>query len=816
MANEILEVKRDRFHLEDPHSYIIQGNFLEGYEAEAWLDKEQVPVHLETWEATSVWDRYEMKKQGNLTRVTATVTLPDNLADYKTLNVYAVKGAKKVKWHTLPAPLLAKLQGRPQFFVESYEYDKKEKICRIRGWAVHGSRVKFVIRDNKGNKLPFKLQRHNRKDVEDFFPEAEIERKCGFFIEIPDLKTTEIRIKFLSASSSIVTRLHLGRMAEAKRKVGNLTSKSIGYLRTYGLVRFLQKVTGKAASIKNKPIDYETWLSRHLPPTDVLEEQRKTSFENSPLISVVVPLYKTPEDYLRALVTSLQEQTYPNWELCLSDGSGPDSPLQNVLQELQAGDRRIKVVSHETPLKIAENTNAAINIAAGDYIAFADHDDALTADALFENVKLLNERPELQLIYSDEDKMSMDGHKHFQPHMKPDYNPDLLHTVNYICHFLVVKRELIDRVGMLSSDFDGAQDYDFILRCVEEAGESRIGHVPRILYHWRSHEDSTSENPESKLYAFDAGERALQAHFDRLGVPVEIYKGEYLGLYRTRYKWPEQPLVSIIIPNKDHTDDLERCISSIEDKCKYPNLEYIVVENNSTEAETFRYYKELERRNPRVRVITWEREFNYSAINNFGIKEAKGDYILLLNNDTELISDDGIEELLGYCMRSDVGAVGARMYYEDSTIQHAGVVIGFGGIAGHCFVQQPQGFTGYMHRIISAQNYSAVTAACMMIKRSAFEEVGGLTEELAVAFNDIDFCLKLRKAGYLIVYNPYCELFHYESKSRGLEDTPEKLERFHREVDIFNDRWPEILEKGDPYYNPNLTLESQDFSLKRI
>ena len=327
---------------------------------------------------------------------------------------------------------------------------------------------------------------------------------------------------------------------------------------------------------------------------------------------------------------------------------------------------------------------------------------------------------------------------------------------------------------------------------------------------------STAENPESKGYAFEAGKRAIEAHYERIGISAQVFLGEFPGLYRTRFLRDRDPLISIIIPNKDHIDDLKRCMNAIDSKSTYKNYEYVIVENNSTDPATFQYYKDLEKENPKARVVYWDGPFNFSAINNFGAKYARGEYFLLLNNDTEIINPDCLEELLGYCMRSDVGGVGARLYYEDDTIQHAGVVIGFGGIAGHCFVMQPRGTTGYCHRIICAQDYSAVTAACMMVKKEAFEKVGGLSEDLAVAFNDIDFCLKLRKAGYLIVYNPYAELYHYESKSRGLEDTPEKVARFNREMAVFEKKWPEILRDGDPYYNPNLTLKSQDFSLKRI
>ena len=589
--------------------------------------------------------------------------------------------------------------------------------------------------------------------------------------------------------------------------------KGFRYMKHYGPKEFWIRLHER---FEPEEVPYGLWYRAYIPTEETLETQRKQKFDYSPLISIAVPAYQTPVEFLRQMIESLIVQTYSNWELCFSDGSGAQSPLTELLKELTAKDNRIKYVSHEEPLQISENTNSAIEIATGDFIAFADHDDELTPNALFECVKAINEKPQTLVIYTDEDKMSMDGHKFFQPHFKPDYNPDLLCTVNYICHLFVVSRKVIEKVGGLRSEFDGAQDYDFVLRCVEAVKDEEICHIPKILYHWRCHEDSTAENPESKLYAFEAGRRAVQAHYERTGIRAEVFKGEYLGLYRTKFIRDHDPLISIIIPNKDHIDDLKRCMESIEQKSTYKNYEYIIVENNSTDSATFEYYKKLEAENPKVRMVYWDGVFNYSAINNYGASFAKGEYLLLLNNDTEIINPDCLEELLGYCMRKDVGAVGARLYYEDDTIQHAGVVIGFGGIAGHCFVQQKRGTTGYCHRIICAQDYSAVTAACMMVKREAFDKVGGLTEELAVAFNDIDFCMKLREAGYLIVYNPYAELYHYESKSRGLEDTPEKVARFNKEIQIFERRWPDIMRDGDPYYNPNLTLKSQDFSLKRI
>ena len=651
-----------------------------------------------------------------------------------------------------------------------------------------------------------------RRDVTSQYKELDMDPHCGFYIEVSPMPSGKIHLLLKAGEERQVVSVDTNPIAYKRQKAENLVDKGVQYLRYNGVAPFVQKSFQKIAGAKNKPPVYSKWILKHLPSERELRQQSKQVFDYSPRISIVVPLYKTPEKYLAELIQSVQKQSYSNWELVLSDGSGENSPLTGLLQKYEKQDSRIRVLHNGKQLHIAENTNAAIREATGDYIAFADHDDLLTPNALYEIVRALNNDPEIEVLYSDEDKVSVGG-RFMQPHMKPDYNPDLLRTVNYICHLFVVKKDMIDKVGLLRPEFDGAQDYDFIFRCVEMT--DKIYHIPKILYHWRFFEGSTAENPESKLYAFEAGKRAIEAHYERIGIHAEVLKGEYLGLYRTRYLRSCDPLISILIPNKDHIDDLKRCLDSIE-RSSYKNVEYIIIENNSEAPETFAFYKELEASDPKAHVVYWDGEFNYSAINNFGETYARGEYLLLLNNDIEAINDTWLEEMLGYCMREDVGIVGARLYYEDDSIQHAGVVIGFGGIAGHCFVQQPRGFTGYCHRIICAQDYSAVTAACMLVKKAVFEEVGGLTEELKVAFNDIDFCMKVRALGKLVVYNPYAELYHYESKSRGLEDTPEKIARFNGEMAIFKSRWPDIMRDGDPYYNPNLTLETQDFSLRRI
>lgn len=814
MNQQLLEVKRERFHLLDPNIYILQGTFPKEYELAAYLDSVRIQASVEDWETTSALERFKEWELLNGRKVTVRVTLPDNLGDFSKLTIMAVLEDEKIPWFQIRVKDLLARQGRPQYYIEEERVDNREGTCQIRGWAVAAKRVAVKVFDQERQPVACQIQMTNRVDVAEMYKECQVEEKCGFFIQLEQVKSKKLYLVFWTPESKAVHTVSLQSAVILKNKVEKYRKKGMSYLRTHGVKALAQKAFRKVATVKQRPVDYQKWLPKHLPGSAELQRQRKTEFALQPKISLVVPLYKTNQEYLRQLIASVQSQTYGNWELCLSDGSGAESPLREALEQYRQGDGRIRVISSPEPLQISQNTNRAILEATGDFIAFADHDDVLTENALFECVKAFNENPALEVFYSDEDKMTMDGNKFFQPHFKPDFNLDLLCSVNYICHLFVVSRQLVEKVGILRPEYDGAQDYDFIFRCVEATDQ--ICHIPKILYHWRSHEQSTSENPESKRYAFEAGQRAVQAHYDRIGVNAQVLQGEYLGLYRTRFLRERDPLISIIIPNKDHIDDLKRCMDSIEAKSTYRNYEYVIVENNSTQEETFAYYKELEETNPKAHVFYWDGPFNYSAINNFGAERAKGEYLLLLNNDTEIINPDCLEELLGYCMREDVGIVGARLYYEDDTIQHAGVVLGFGGIAGHCFVQQPRSSTGYCHRIICAQDYSAVTAACLMVSKSLFDQVGGLSEDLQVAFNDIDFCLKVRDQGKLVVYNPYAQLYHYESKSRGLEDTPEKLARFNKEIATLEQHWPDIFRRPDPYYNPNLTLDSQDFSLKRI
>ena len=609
--------------------------------------------------------------------------------------------------------------------------------------------------------------------------------------------------------------------------------KGYRYLKRHGMKQFLIRLTER---FQQEDIDYETWFGLNKATEKELQEQRKNPPEHGPLISIVVPVYRTPEIYLREMMESVVNQTYGNWELCLADASprgeqlrqdlkkikgrktrdavmkipDGDTELTSVIREYQLKDSRIRYEILKENKSIAENSNAAMEMATGDFVGLLDHDDTLEPNALYEVAGKICEDDRVDVVYTDEDKINSKGTKHLTPNMKPDFNLDLLRSNNYICHLFVVRRILMEKVGGFRKEFDGAQDYDFILRCTEEA--EKIAHVHKVLYHWRTHEKSTSDNPESKIYAFHAGRRAVEAHLQRLGIQAEVEETCDLGYYRVKYPVIGSPMVSILIPNKDQLQTLKKCLKSILEKTEYTNYEILIIENNSTEKETFEFYKKIDGRH-HVRVLYWDKEFNYSAINNFGAAQAKGEYLLLLNNDTEVITKGWMKELLSHCQRPEVGMVGAKLYFPDNTIQSAGTIIGMGGMADHAFVNMDRKKSGYMHRASIQVDMSGVTAACAMVKRSVYEEVHGLEEKLTVAFNDVDLGLKIVTAGYLIVFDPYAELYHYESKSRGVND--EKKERHAREVKYTQEKWADFLAAGDPCYNQNLTLAKHNFSLRK-
>ena len=819
----------------------------------------------------------------------------------------------------------------------------------IEGWAIGSNekKVKIHMTDLRGNPVPCTAVERDRADVMQQFG---ADRMCGFTAAAPFdrgmdgylVLTDGPVVRKIRVNESVVRKKNSIRTKRAEKLLALCHMETLqvawDFYKENGLKALWKKSIHKIRKI-DEDYDYPEWEAKTRMSDEEIRARKEEwkTFAVKPLISVVIPAYNTGEQYLRMLFDSLENQIYPNLEIIVADGSDRGDSVRRVTEEYaaKAAEARAADPLRQVPCfvyaglggnrGIAGNTNAGLEAASGSYIALCDHDDELPPSAFFAVVKAINENPGAQFLYTDEDKIDFDGKAVFEPHFKPDYDPELLTSVNYICHLSVIRRDLLAAVGGFRPEYDGAQDLDFFLRCTETAvreeteklriyrrelrrlsgsspensvsavadcglsaltEDSRtalaettgftekdirallegrftsaaVVHVPEICYHWRYHKGSTAENPQSKLYAFEAGARAVKAHYARTGVDCsDVEKGVTYGYYHTCFR-PDmfgQTKVSIIIPNKDHTEDLDKCIRSIIKTSDFRNIEFVIVENNSKDDKTFDYYRKIDNNpayflqengtctdgtgkcadeaktcadeagkcadsagsdteNITVRIVTWEREFNYSAINNFGARFATGDMFLLLNNDVEIISPSAITELVAYCSREEIGAAGARLNYGDDTIQHAGVIVGLGGIAGAAFVGLHEKENSYMHRMMCVQDYSAVTAACLMVRREVFEEVGGLREELAVAFNDIDFCMKIRARGYRVVYDAYSNWHHYESKSRGLEDTPEKVRRFNGEIVTFAKYWGPVLRAGDPYYHPALTLRKANFALKDL
>ena len=747
------------------------------------------------------------------------VSLPARWEKGKNLSVTDNFEGKSNTLFTISVAALRKDMQRLFYNIESCWI--ADGFVHVKGWAIGNDTVDIQLLDKKGGTIDSSITRSYRRDVmyeydsrplcgsDDHNSETDPDAvKAGFLIKFSADAAKSFQIRFTSGTQTVTFKSTVSKANRHTARV-SIWKRFSSYLRREGwgntLKRIVRQLTGSGTHM-----DYPSWYIKHQPSGMELERQRREMFTNPVTFSIVVPLYHTKEDYLKELLDSVLCQTYPHWELCLADGSGSENSLEESVKRLSGGDTRIRYQLLPKSQDITENTNAAIKMSIGDFIVSVDCADLLAPNALYECARALLFRQNADVLYTDEDKVDMSGKNHFDPNFKPDFNPDYLRSTNYICHMFLVKRELLERVGLLRKEFDCAGDYDFILRCCEQAEE--IYHIPGILYHRRCHMNSDAAG-KNDPHSAEAGRLALEAHYKRMGLPATVESTDHTGIYRTTYHWEQTPLISILIPNKDHMEDLKKCIESIEEKSVYRNYEYIIIENNSTEEETFRYYEEIKKR-PNVKVVNYKGGFNYSRINNFGEQYAKGEYILLLNNDTEMIDGNCLQEMLNYCMREDVGLVGAKLLYDDNTIQHAGVIVGLGGVAGHTFVGADRRDAGYQNRILCAQNYSAVTAACLMVKRDLYREVGGLTEEFEVAFNDTDFCLKIRTLGKLVVYTPYAELHHYESKSRGYEDTPEKMRRFNGEIERFQKRWAEFLKKGDPCYNPNLTISDSDFSLR--
>ena len=622
-----------------------------------------------------------------------------------------------------------------------------------------------------------------------------------------------------------------GRAADLEQKLGRIKGSIFWRLskplrsavhwmqRTKERLGYYGSVKGVLRKLDAKRIEKKARASHGtagFPNPEEIKRQRETVFPKKIKISILVPLYNTPKKFLTDAIDSVRAQTYENWELCLTDDSDAEHAyVEQMCREYMAKDSRILYKRHERSGGISGNTNFCLSLTTGEYIGLLDHDDVLHPSVLYEYMKAICEK-DADYIYCDEATFhgnSIDNM--ITLHFKPDFAIDNLRANNYICHFSVFDRKLLEGTELFRPQFNGSQDHDMILRLTAQA--KHIVHIPKLLYYWRSHKGSVAADLNAKAYCIAAGKGAVADHLQRLGYEnFEITSTKAFDtIYRIRYEIQGSPLISIVVPNKDHYEDLNRCITSIIEKSSYDNYEIIIVENNSTDDEIFRYYEEL-RKNSQIRIMTFEGDFNYSRINNLGVSKANGEYVLLLNNDTEVITLDWMEELLMYAQREDVGAVGAKLYYPDKTVQHAGVVIGLGAhrTAGHTHYRVSSNNLGYMGRLCYVQNMTAVTGACLMVKKKIYDELGGLDESFAVSLNDVDFCLRVRKAGYLNVFTPFAELYHYESASRGSDTEGERAARYNEESERFREKWRKELEEGDPYYNPNFSLDRSDFALK--
>lgn len=702
-------------------------------------------------------------------------------------------------------------------YIDEFSYNEETKTYQVKGWAFSYEKepITFSILNAAGKEVEFDYKSKGRVDLYSLSMVDEDQIDCGYTIKWKG--NAKEKYSFVLKTKNYQSK----EILQEKRSSQNVLSKvpklfkMLSYQHFKNGFRILKKkgfsgVIDRIVHGSNNWAEYDEWFNATKVTKEELERQRNTEFEFAPMISIIVATFNTKEEYLKEMIDSVRNQSYSNWQLCIGDGSTNDS-VEKYVKEHYGDDSRIVFKKLEKNYGISGNMNGALELVTGDYVGLFDHDDLLTPDCLYEFVASMQEVHH-DCVYSDEDKLNDKTKKFEDPHFKPDFSIDLLCSHNYITHFFVVNMDIVRKVGGMRSEYDGSQDHDFIFRCVEQANS--VHHVPKILYHWRMHPLSTAMDPESKMYCYTSGKKAIESHFKRIGIDatVEMLPRPLYGMYHCKYTVKDHPLVSILIPNYNHKDLLKGCIESLMNVNTYSNMEIVIVENNSTEQEIFDYYKELEETYSNVKVIYYEGDFNYSKINNYGVKYTHGEYILFLNNDTKVIEPDSIEDMLGVCQREDVGAVGAKLLYEDDTVQHCGVVVGYHGYATAAFSLIDRNDFGYMGRPRVSWDVSAVTAACLMTKREIFDEVGGFDEDFKVACNDVDLCLKIRSLNKWIVEDVFSVWYHYESKSRGLEDTPEKQARFQSEVARFQKKWPEILKNGDPFHNPNFDLDKGPFT----
>lgn len=702
---------------------------------------------------------------------------------------------------------------------DSIYRDKTTNNLTITGWAldtITKESPTFTI-NNENQVSAYNIQRVLREDVNQIY-QTEPAIEAGFVVTLEGIKQKKVLPFHFQSSAHVVTvDFPLNKkypvIPGTEDKVTRLwikAKKGFKYMAKNGISHTIQRA--KIEKLRNQA-SYPNWLARN----EVLDIEAMTqeiaTFHYQPKISIAMPVYNVEEKWLRLCIDSILNQVYTNWELCMADDASTDPNVKKILTEYQQLDERIRVVFREQNGHISEATNSALAIATGEFVALLDNDDELAINAFYEVVKVLNENPELDLIYSDEDKIDMDGNRS-DPAFKPDWSPDLLLGTNYISHLGVYRRSILEEIGGFLKGYEGSQDYDLVLRFTEKTTKERIKHIPKVLYYWRMLPTSTAVDQGSKGYAFEAGLRAVQDALVRRGINGHATHGAANGLYDVYYDIESEKLVSIIIPTKNGYKDVQRCVSSIIEKTTYQNYEIIMADNGSTDPKMHELYAEFEQQLPgRFFVESIDIPFNFSTINNRAAKKAHGEYLLFLNNDTEVITENWLTLMVSFAQQERIGCVGAKLLYPNNTVQHAGVILGLGGVAGHGHYGYPHGDLGYFGRLAINVNYSAVTAACLLMKKADFDAVGGFEEAFTVAFNDVDLCLKVQALGRDNVWLHEAELYHFESQTRGYDDKGKKKKRFEQEKVMMEEKWGPLIE-NDPFYNPNLTRDIPNFSLR--
>lgn len=821
-------VREGHFHIADRDTYVLTGWFEDGTAApkeaagedvtgaglfSVFLDCKKADVRVLCFSDDSVRQKYTKHDLKVTAEYVILVKLPQDLSRYRRLFLCLADGSRVYERRVQQ---LRRVQGQLNCRITSIQ--STGASCVVSGWAASAKPVKVNVFDQAKEPVKCEVSHFPKQDVALEYREARQLYDSGFSVTVPVNGRKKMVLQITDGEHSVTRKF---RALDHNRLVFYI--KKANYFRKRnGMKKACKRAVNELYELIGDTGNYMKWRRKNMTSERELARQRQEQRTFSPLIYVITPYQDA--HFFAGAAASMQNQTYQNWKWALVctdaekeklserlNGHVPEDKVLFLSADGQEGfQQRIAQGISGVLAKIRKQADMAADscgppdAAHAAWLTLFAPSDTLEPDALYSCVRLIEQQPATDLCYTDEDQIAEDGKTYREPVFKSDFNIDLLRAVNYLGHMVLVREDVAKKAGPWNPLYQADASYDYYLRAVE-AAES-IGHLQRVVYHRR----------ESVKQACYDGVQILNDHYQRVGIPAVVKPSRTPGIYHTIYQWKETPLVSVIIPNKDHTDDLDTCVQSLLRKCTYPNYEIIIVENNSTEERTFAYYQKLQAQDHRVRVEYWKDAFNYSKINNFGVSASKGEYILLLNNDTEVIAPDFMEEMLGYCMREDVGICGARLFYFDDTIQHAGVIVGLGGICGEGFQGFPKENGGYLNRIFCPQDYSAVTAACLMTKKSVFEEVGGLDAQFQVAYNDIDYCLRVRKTGLLVVYNPFAMLHHYEYKSRGTENTVEKLARYNREVDLFTTRWADLISAGDPYYNPNLTKRYQDFSLRRI